>query len=102
MASTVTLPERELSHYAVSAEMPPHGWGRAWRKRGLDNCSRQTETADPLGPAAFVKVSSRERPSRSFALMTSLPHFRKDAVEVVGLRRLHRRELLVRHQFLFP
>src|ERR1700687_1632699 len=39
---------------------------------------------------------------RSFALVTGLLHFLQDAVEVVGLRRLHRRKLLVRHEFLFP
>src|SRR5882757_6431607 len=39
---------------------------------------------------------------RSLALMASLLHCLKDAVEVVGLRRLHRREFLVRHQLLFP
>src|ERR1700730_39235 len=39
---------------------------------------------------------------RSFALIAGLLQSLQDAVEVVGLRRLHRRELLVRHQLLFP
>jgi hypothetical protein len=34
--------------------------------------------------------------------MPGLLHFCEDAIEVVGLRRLHRREFLVRQQLLFP
>ena len=34
--------------------------------------------------------------------MAGLLQCLEDTVEVIGLRRLHRRELLVRHQFLFP
>ena len=36
------------------------------------------------------------------ALGDRLLHCLKDPVQVVGLRRLHRRELLVRHQLLLP
>ena len=39
---------------------------------------------------------------RSLARMTGLLHFGEDAVEIVGLRRLHRRKFLVRKQLLFP
>src|SRR5882672_6178187 len=73
-------------------------------RRGPVNArSRQAETADPFGPAAFVtRVTAEATFFRSFALMAGLLHGLKDAVEVVGFRRLHRRELLVRHQLLFP
>src|SRR2546421_12254097 len=49
-----------------------------------------------------LRWSSQDTPSRSLATMAGRLHCLEDAVEVVGLRRLHRWKLLVRHQLLRP
>src|SRR5882724_5775678 len=96
---------RCFTRYAVSAEMLSRQFGRGapQRQRGPVKCLLlQAETADPFGPAAFVMASPKDTPSRSFAPVTGRLHCLKNAVEIVGLRRLHWRELLVRHEFLRP
>src|SRR3984893_7133979 len=59
------------------------------------------KAAGPFGSATFVTASLGEH-TRSFALMSGLLQGLEDAREVIGLRRLHRRKLLVGHKLLLP
>ncbi len=69
--------------------------------RRPDMSCREMAGSFRAGRSSFQVLSSTTA-LRSFALMAGLLHFRQDAVEVVGLRRLHRREFLVRQELLFP